>query len=337
MDRIIYLIRDSFGMADDVSAPHICRFTWRDTDWCPEVEIFNIIEAYLGPNLPGYYWRGYSDGKMIADVILRRENMAFKREIKLVDNWQELLRKSRIIYFHHGGCDNTESLPITIEDYNYTCEDMEKWCKNGYAADRNYEKQREIGKQLFLVNILHHENDKVANGGYSTLSRERIAAWASMTKDEIDDFIDACSVLDPHNISSEVAERYCDEYAYEDERYCFVKFTCYSNGITFAVLIDIDKFEHCCKGISKYNYQKYSEKFKEYPIDESYATPEVFGAIMRFYIQILLETIRDVLFDGYDWDVVTNMTRIGITEERYHDLVNSFLTETETDSVYLDE
>ena len=34
------------------------------------------------------------------------------------------------------------------------------------------EKQREIGKQLFLVNILHYENDHVRKGGFSFLSRD---------------------------------------------------------------------------------------------------------------------------------------------------------------------
>ena len=51
------------------------------------------------------------------------------------------------------------------------------------------EKQREIGKQLFLVNILHYENDRARKGGYSFLSRDKLAAWASMTKEELDRFM----------------------------------------------------------------------------------------------------------------------------------------------------
>ncbi len=45
--------------------------------------------------------------------------------------------------------------------------------------------QREIGKQLFLVDILHHENDRVRKGGHSSISRDSLAACASMTKEEV--------------------------------------------------------------------------------------------------------------------------------------------------------
>ncbi len=37
-DRIIYLTRDSFCMGDDAYAPNMYRFTWRDSDWCPQVK-----------------------------------------------------------------------------------------------------------------------------------------------------------------------------------------------------------------------------------------------------------------------------------------------------------
>lgn len=44
--------------------------------------------------------------------------------------------------------------------------------------------QRKIGKQLFLVNILHYENDRARKGGFSFLSRDDLAEWASMTEEE---------------------------------------------------------------------------------------------------------------------------------------------------------
>ncbi len=69
--------------------------------------------------------------------------------------------------------------------------------------------QREIGKQLFLINILHYENDRARKGGYSFLSRDRLAAWASMTKEELDSFIDVCGSLDPYNMATEAANACC--------------------------------------------------------------------------------------------------------------------------------
>ncbi len=139
-DRIIYLTRDSFCMADDVSAPNIYRFTWRDSDWCPETHIFGILEEYLGSNLPGFYWRGYADGKMIVDVILQREDLAFKREIKLVDNWRDLLRESRAIHFRHEKYADRESLPVTIDNNYYTYKEAERLFKKlgpAYTVDRS--------------------------------------------------------------------------------------------------------------------------------------------------------------------------------------------------------
>ncbi len=67
----------------------------------PSGEIYSIIEEYLGSNLPGFFWRGYAGKKMIVDVNLHRRDLTFTREIKLVENWRELLRESRTIHFLH--------------------------------------------------------------------------------------------------------------------------------------------------------------------------------------------------------------------------------------------
>ena len=66
---------------------------------------------------------------------------------------------------------------------------------------------------------------------------------------------------------------------------------------------------------------------KEYPVSEFYSTPKVLEEAMRFYINHLITVIKEVLSEGYDWDVITSMTRDNITEERYHSLVNAFVKE----------
>ena len=40
------------------------------------------------------------------------------------------------------------------------------------------DKQREIGKQLFMIDIIHYENDRSIEGGLSFLSRDKLAACA---------------------------------------------------------------------------------------------------------------------------------------------------------------
>ncbi len=125
--RTIYCTRDSFHMGDDCVAPHLYKFSWHDCDWCPEVDIFRIIEDYLGPNLPGFYWRGYSGGKIIVDVNLHREKCSFSREIKMGDGWRELLRENLSIHFLHQKYDDRDELPETIEpNMYYTPEKAEK-------------------------------------------------------------------------------------------------------------------------------------------------------------------------------------------------------------------
>lgn len=125
-DRIIYLTRDSFCMADDVMAPNIAKFTWRDSDWVPEVGAFRIVEEYLGSNLPGFYWRGYADGKQWVDVHLHREDLLFRREIVLVDNWREMLQESLCIHFLHQEYSDKDKLPTTISSGYYSYKEAEK-------------------------------------------------------------------------------------------------------------------------------------------------------------------------------------------------------------------
>ncbi|MCR4617276.1 MAG: hypothetical protein K5669_03685 [Lachnospiraceae bacterium] len=132
-DRIIYLARDSFCMGDDVMAPNMRSFTWRDGDHDSENDIYGIIEQYLGVNLPDFYWRGYANGEMIVDVNIHSDALTFTREIRLVETWQELLRASGTIYFCHQKYENRELLPITIDRSEYfTYEESEEiLMKNG--------------------------------------------------------------------------------------------------------------------------------------------------------------------------------------------------------------
>ena len=191
------------------------------------------------------------------------------------------------------------------------------------------EKQREIGKQLFLVNILHYENDRALKGGYSFLSRDKLAAWASMTKEELDRFIDVCGALDPYNMAVEAAKECCrkEPFKSEEDAYCFVLSTYYRMGDFFAATLDIDKFEEHCKKFSEYNYQTYSEKHEEYPVDESYSTPEIYEKVMSFYIRYLVAVIKEVISEGYAWNVISSMTRTDISEERYNSLATAFAKE----------
>ena len=113
-ERKITLTRDGFCMGDDVTAPNKETFKWHDSDWYPEIEFNEIIERYLGTNLPGFYWRGFAGHERIVDVSIHRDGLKFTREIELVKNWQELLRKNRRIHFLHEEHENKDNLPDRI-------------------------------------------------------------------------------------------------------------------------------------------------------------------------------------------------------------------------------
>ena len=91
--------------------------------------------------------------------------------------------------------------------------------------------------------------------------------------------------------------------------------------------LDIDKYEDYCRKFSEYNYQIYSEKHEEYPVDESYSTPKILEKAMSFYIRYLVAIIKDAISEGYSWDVILSMTRADISEERYNSLAKVFAKE----------
>ncbi len=168
-DRTIYLTRDSFCMGDDVMDPNIVKYTWRDCDWHPETNMYMLAEAYLGANLPGYFWRGYSSGKRIMDVDLRMENYSFSRKVTLADNWQELLRENCCIHFLNTGNKGGDrgELPLTIDKGYYSFEEAAKIFEEYYPAhawDNSY-KPRNDRKEHRGVYF------EIIGGDYKSLKR----------------------------------------------------------------------------------------------------------------------------------------------------------------------
>lgn len=187
---------------------------------------------------------------------------------------------------------------------------------------KDMDKQREIGKQLFLVDIIHDEYDKARKGRYDYLSIDRLAAWASMTDDELTAFIKICDNLECFNMAADAAEECCEDELFnsEMETYGFVLNTYLRMGDLYTVTIDIDEFEDCCIRLSERNYQEYTKTHEEFPVARSFSTPEIFEKMMRFYIRYLVTIINEVLSEGYDWDVIIHMMRKEITKERYNSL-----------------
>ena len=136
--KTVYFLRDSFCMGDDVTAPNLRRYMWNDTDWVPECKIFGMVDDYIGTNLPGYYWRGYAGCERIVDINLHREDLAYSKECTLAENWKELLREHRCVYFMHKKYEDRDKLPETLDEEEYSFEDAEEIYKE-YGSDDEFE------------------------------------------------------------------------------------------------------------------------------------------------------------------------------------------------------
>lgn len=122
----VYFTRDSFCAGDDTAAPNIMQYEWYDSDWEPECEIFAMIDDYIYPELPGFFWRGYAGGKKIADINMVRESTSYRKECVIVDNWQELLREYGCIHFLHTEYEDRNTLPEYLGDRFYSYEEAEQ-------------------------------------------------------------------------------------------------------------------------------------------------------------------------------------------------------------------
>ena len=188
-------------------------------------------------------------------------------------------------------------------------------------------RQRNIGKQMFLINILQIENDRVKEGGYSFLSRDQLASWAEMTNEEMDQFINVCATLDPFSMSSEAAKRlslYGDEDIKKEENaFCFV-FSLYLQFGKFLIEdLEPDKLSRFYEVIAEPNYQRYCTKYEEYPVDSTFGTSEMLERITKFYLHHFVSSVKEAIGLGYDWDVIVKMARADISKERFQQIEDS--------------
>lgn len=203
-------------------------------------------------------WQGYVSGKVEGALnVLYALDLSKEKRLELL---------SKAVGISHTTAEGFLE-PREIEERIYKNEnlsDEEKDALDALMSNKTMkdeiEMQREIGKQLFLVSIIHYESDFVRKWGYSFLSRDKLVAWTSTAKEELDHFIDVCGALDPYNMAAEAAKECCRKEPFKSERdaYCFVLFTYYRMGDLFASTMNIDKFEDYCKKFSEHNYKSYS-------------------------------------------------------------------------------
>ncbi len=184
---------------------------------------------------------------------------------------------------------------------------------------KEIEKQRLIGKQLMIVDLIHEENDRASRTGFSFVSRDKLGKWARMEKDEIAKIIDTCSYMDDftmqcdaardlaYNLDGSVGSNAYLFYLSTYRRFWYLTLTCLDKG-------SID--DYCSKNAKK-NYDEYMKKHQEYPVDEGVANADLFKTVLEHYVRWFVNCFKNALEDGYDWDVVTRMARMEISQERF--------------------
>lgn len=129
MDDYIYFCRNSFCMGDDVVAPNMSRYKYSPENFSKE-KLQEYITDYF-KYIPRYEWNGFCNGKHIARVICSGDDHTYQVSTELEDNWNEMLKERRTIFFDH---------------------DRDEECKFGVNESKYYSKEKaeEVFRRYFL-------------------------------------------------------------------------------------------------------------------------------------------------------------------------------------------
>lgn len=182
---------------------------------------------------------------------------------------------------------------------------------------KEIEKQRLIGKQLMLVDLIHEEND--SNTRFSFVSKDDLSKWSRIEKEEIIKLVNTCAYMDDFTMQCNAAKdlAYHKDGSVGSNAYLFYLST-YRRFWYFALmLIDKDSIDGYSHKNAQKNYEEYMKKHQEYPVDEEMANAEFFKNVLEHYVRWFVDCFNNALEDGYDWDVVTRMARIDLSQERF--------------------
>ena len=193
-------------------------------------------------------------------------------------------------------------------------------------SDNVIERQRKIGKQLMLVNIIHVENDKEIRGFWGNrMTTDDLSMWSLIERDEIIDLIDATHCLYDNLLAQDFSyELLSSNDDYSSDCLIYLEETMLNHGN--MVLKNYGKefiSEYSIKEAEK-NYFNYKKKYPGVPVKKEYATPQRFRRILEYYVKSIIHTIEEVVSEGYDWAVIKEMLRCDLTEEKYMKLAKMF-------------
>lgn len=190
--------------------------------------------------------------------------------------------------------------------------------------NKNCEKlrQREIGKQLLMVNIIQCENGR----RFSWLDIERFAEWASMKEEEIKDFVNCCGQLDRKLMDKGVAWNIAqmDEFRQDANSFYFLMYTFRENDDVFLMKVNKSNITQFCKKSAKKYYEDYNRNNMDYQVGESLGVPDALEDVIIAYMYCVAKAIEEVVSYGYDWDVISKMLQLDLTRERFEEIKKDF-------------
>ncbi len=193
-------------------------------------------------------------------------------------------------------------------------------------SDNLLERQRKIGKQLMMVNIIHVRNDREIRGCWpGLLSIDDLSEWSLIERDEIGDLVEATNCLYDSLMARDFSwELYSGSNDYKGNCLIFLKETMLNHGNNVLPNYDNEYItEYSIREADK-NYIDYLRKYPGATDKKEYATPTMFRKILEYYVKNTVHSIGEVVADGYDWAVIKEMLRCDLTEEKYKELVELF-------------
>lgn len=174
-----------------------------------------------------------------------------------------------------------------------------------------------------IVDLLHEENDKAANTGFSFVSRDKLSKWSSMKEEDINRIINTCAYMDAFpmqcDAATDLAKHQNGSFGRNAKFFYLSTYRrCWNSVLLF---LDKDSIDDYCSINSQKNYDEYMKKHKEFAIDEALANSELLKTALVHYDRWFVKCFNNALEEGYDWDVVTRMARIEISKERFRIVV----------------
>ncbi len=177
------------------------------------------------------------------------------------------------------------------------------------------ERQREIGKQLMIINMVRDINE---NSPMSGITRTETAEWASM---DINDVRKLCFFWKDFTWD-ELAWSAIHAYEHDGNRAgkngeLYMLRICMVYGNVALNISFCDYERDLVEKLACGAYSDYCAKHSDRPISEDIDKVAIFEKILSYYEKRFIEVLEEVIAEGYDWDVICELAGFDIPTKKY--------------------